>query len=264
VARAAGREAAVNADREQAVTEAFVTLATSLVDGRDVVDLLNGLAEDTTRLLDIASTSVLLADRRGVLHVLAASSEATRYVEVFQLQRDQGPCLDCFRSGRAVSVSDLAAESARWPLFAAAALNVGFASVHAVPMRLRNTVLGAVGLFGASPGALNREDLRLGQALAYVTAVALVQDKAAADTALVNAQLQRALDSRVVLEQAKGVLAQRGDLPMDEAFGVLRGYARDHNLKLTDVAHRIASRDLAAEHLIEHAGARGRLAVPGS
>ena len=242
--------------RERAVTEAFVALATGLADGADVVDLLSGLAEDTTRLLDIASTGMLLADHRGVLHVIAASSEATRSLEVYQLQRAQGPCLDCYRSGRPVSVADLAAEATRWPLFAAAAVEAGFASVHAVPMRLRDQVLGTVGLFGTSVGALGEDDLRLGQALAYVAAVALVQEKASADRELINSQLQTALDSRVVLEQAKGVLAQRGGLQMEDAFAVLRGYARDHNLRLTDVARAVTTRELPAERLLDHTAAR--------
>lgn len=246
----------MRADREQAVTEAFVSLATSLADGADVVDLLSGLAEDTTRLLDVASTGMLLADRRRVLHVVAASSEATRTLEVFQVQRAQGPCLDCYRSGKPVTVSDLRSESARWPLFTRAAADAGFTSVHAVPMRLRDQVLGTIGLFGTTVGALGEEDLRLGQALAYVAAVALVQEKAAADRDLINAQLQTALDSRVVLEQAKGVLSQRGGLDMDAAFAVLRGYARDHNLRLTEVARAVVTRDLPPELLLGHAATR--------
>lgn len=246
----------MTADREAAVTEAFVALATSLADGADVVDLLSGLAEDTTRLLDVASTGLLLADHRGLLHVVAASSEATRSLEVFQVQRSQGPCLDCYRSGKPVTVADLGAEADRWPHFAAAAAEAGFASVHAVPMRLRDQVLGTVGLFGTTVGALGEDDLRLGQALAYVAAVALVQEKAAADRDLINAQLQTALDSRVVLEQAKGVLAQRGGLDMDASFSVLRGYARDHNLRLTDVARAVVRRELPPELLLQHAVTR--------
>lgn len=247
----------MSADRERAVTEAFVSLATSLADGRDVVELLSGLAEDTTRLLDVASTGMLLADRRGVLQVVAASSESTRSLEIYQLQREQGPCLDCYRTGTAVSISDLGAEVARWPLFVAAAAEAGFSSVHAVPMRLRDTVLGTVGLFGTRTGALGADDLSLGQALAYVAAAAIVQDKVAADKSAITAQLQIALDSRVVLEQAKGVLAQRGDIDMDRAFAVLRGYARDHNLRLTDTARAVAARDLPAQRVLEHAVSRG-------
>jgi transcriptional regulator with GAF, ATPase, and Fis domain len=243
-------------DRERNVTDAFVSLASSLAGGQDVVELLSGLAQDTTLLLDVASTGILLADQRGVLHLVAASSETTRSLELFQLQRDQGPCLDCYRSGVPVTVADLRDERARWPAFVPAAAEAGFRSVHALPMRLRDTVLGTVGLFGTSTGALGEDDLRLGQALAYVAAVAVVQERAAADGVLVSAQLQRALDSRVVLEQAKGVLAQRAGLDMDQAFAALRRYARDHNLRLTDVATAVVTRRLRADRLIEDAIAR--------
>ena len=255
----------MSADRERAVTGAFVSLARSLADGVDPVDLLSGLAGDATGLLDVASTGILLADSRGVLHVVAASSEATRTLEMYQLQREQGPCLDSFRTGAPVMVADLRAEAARWPQFVATATEAGFVSVHAVPMRLRDNVLGTMGLFGTRVGALGDEDLSLGQALAYVAAVAIVQDKAAADKEAVNEQLQTALSSRVVLEQAKGVLAQRGNLDMDRSFAVLRRYARDHNLRLTDVARAVVGRELPAQRLLDHALAketeRARLAM---
>ena len=245
----------MTADRERAVTQAFVSLASSLADGFDVVDLLSGLTGDCVRLLDIASAGVLLADRRQMLHVLAASSEATRDLELFQLQRDQGPCLECFHGGLPVSVADLEAEIGRWPQFVEAACAAGFASVHAVPMRLRETVLGTLGLFGTRVGALTEDDLSLAQALAHVGSVALVQAQTRADNAEIAEQLQRALSSRVVLEQAKGVLAQRGDLGMDHAFAVLRRYARDHNLRLAEVASAVVSRGLPAQLLLDHARA---------
>lgn len=191
-----------------------------------------------------------------MLHVVAASSEATRALEVYQLQREQGPCLDCYHTGAPVNVPDLVAETARWPLFVEAAADAGFASVHALPVRLRDNVLGTMGLFGRHVGALDDDDLSLGQALADVAAVAIVQDKAAADSALVNEQLQTALTSRVLVEQAKGVLAQRGDLTMKRSFVVLRRYARDHNLRLTDVARAVAGRELSAQRLLDHSRAR--------
>ena len=246
----------MSASREQAVTGAFVSLATSLAAGLDVVDLLSGLAADCARLLDVTSAGLLLADRRGVLQVVAASSEATRSLELFQLQRDEGPCLDCFHGGAAVNVADLRAAAGRWPLFTAAAAQAGFVSVNALPMRLRDNVLGALGLFGSEVGTLNEEDLSLAQALAYVAAVAIVQDKVAADRTTVVEQLQTALDSRVVLEQAKGVLAQRGSLDMDQAFAVLRAYARDRNLRLTVVANAVITRRLPAQKVLDHARAR--------
>jgi transcriptional regulator with GAF, ATPase, and Fis domain len=242
--------------RERGVVDAFVSLATALADGVDPVDLLSGLTADCARLLDVAAAGLLLADRRGTLHVLAASSEQTRSLEAFQVQREQGPCLDCYRTGVPVSVADLSQQTDRWPQFVAAATEAGFASVHAVPMRLREQVLGTLGLFGAQVGTLNEEDLRLGQALAYVASVAIVQDKAAADQTAVNEQLQIALDSRVVLEQAKGVVSQVGRLSMDQSFTVLRGYARDHNQRLTDVATAVVARRLPAGDLLDHAAYR--------
>ena len=242
--------------REREVSQAFVSMATSLASGYDVVDLLEELTADCVRLLDVASAGLLLADRNGVLHVMAATSERLRQLEVLQLQRAEGPCLDCFRNRTPVSVADLGAERQRWPQFVPAALAAGVASVHAVPMRLRNTGLGALGLFGAETGTLNADDLALGQALADVASVALVQEKAAADRTVVNEQLQTALSSRIILEQAKGVLAQSGDLDMAEAFTVLRSYARARNMRLSDIAHAVVARTLAPQQLFDHALAR--------
>jgi transcriptional regulator with GAF, ATPase, and Fis domain len=251
----------VSADRERGVTRAFVAVANSLAEGYDMVDLLNGLTTDCAGLLDVASAGLLLADLSGVLHVVAASSEGTRNLEILQLQRAQGPCLDCFHAGRPVSVPDLAAAEQRWPQFVPPALEAGFVSVHALPMRLRDTVLGTLGLFGSRIGSLSDDDLNLGQALAHVASVALVQEKAATDKAVLAEQLQSALTSRVALEQAKGFLAQRGGLDMDEAFSRLRRYARDHNQRLTDVARAVTSRDLDAQRVLNHRGA-GRVRPP--
>jgi GAF domain-containing protein len=178
----------------------------------------------------------VLAERRLTSRMPIGRTHAEVLSDYRSLQRDQGPCLDCYHSGAPVSAADLRAAVARWPLFVEAATEAGFASVHAVPLRLRDNVLGTMGLFGAHVGALADDDLDLGQALAYVAAVAIVQDKVIADKAAVNEQLQVALNSRVLLEQAKGVLSQRGNLDMDRSFAVLRRYARDHDLRLTDVA----------------------------
>ena len=233
-------------DREKDVTEAFVFVANALADGSDLVELLRGLTAYCVDLLDIASAGLLLADARGVLHVMAASSERTRNLELFQLQRDEGPCLDCYRAGQPVSVADLAQAAARWPQFAAAAAAAGFRSVHALPMGLRERRFGALGLFGTGTGALNERDHNLAQALAQVASVAIVTERTAADQAIVNEQLQGALTSRVLLEQAKGLIAQTGDLDMEHAFAALRRYARDHNLRLGDVAAAVVSREVPA------------------
>jgi GAF domain-containing protein len=239
--------------REDDVVEAFVAMAGSLAAGSDVPELLGRLASDCTRLLDVTTVGLLLADRRGTLHVLAASSERAADLEAFQAQRGQGPCHDCYQDGRPVSVPDIAAEASRWPAFVPVALERGVASVHAVPLRLRDQVLGALGLFGSTSGQLNERDLRLAQALADVATVAMVQEQVASDRLTLNEQLQTALDTRVLLEQAKGVLAQLGGLEMPDAYAVLLRYARDHNLTLADLARAVVERILPATLVIEHA-----------
>ena len=237
-------------ERERAIAKAFVSLADAMVNGLDVVELLNNLTAECARLLDVASAGLLLADRQKVLHVVAASSEQTRTLELFQVQREQGPCLDCFRSGGSVSVADLSREENRWPQFVPAARQAGFASVHAIPMRLRANVLGTLGLFGVNVGALNDDDLELGQALAHVASVIVVAGNTIADGELVIEQLQSALDSRVVIEQAKGILAQQGHLDMDDSYDRLRRYARHHGELLTLVAKRLVSRELSPQSIL--------------
>ena len=170
-----------------------------------------------------------------------------------QLQREEGPCLDCYQMGIPVSVPDLSRETERWPQFTAAAAELEFMSVHAVPMRLRRTVLGALDLFGTSTGSLGPDDLALAQALAHVASGALVQDQASADKDVVLSQLNSALSSLVVLKQAKGLLSQLGDLNMEQVFATLRRYARDINLRLSDVAADLVSRSLSAQVLLNHA-----------
>ena len=241
---------------ESDVTQAFVSLSNRLVNGADVVELLADLTADCARLLDIASAGLLLADARGVLHVMAATSEHTRVLEVFQVQRAEGPCRDSYLAGEAISVPDLGQAADRWPLFVPAARSAGFVSVHALPLRLGDLKLGTLGLFGASVGSLSEADLSLGQALADVASVALVQDRTVLDQSAVNGQLQTALDGRVVIEQAKGIVAQVGDVDMPAAFQVLRRYARDHNQRLTELARAVTTRELPARHLLEHTDAR--------
>ena len=238
--------------RERDVLRAFVDLSTELVDDYDVLEMLSKLTTNCASLLDVAAVGLLLADDRGVLHVAAASSERTQQLELYQLQRDEGPCLDCFAAGKAVNVPDLAAEAERWPKFSRAALAAGFKSVHAVPMLLRGRAIGAMNLFGESVGQLDDSDLELAQALAHVACVAIVNEKSAADHATVNTQLQHALTSRIVLEQAQGVIAHAGGLEIDDAFTVLRRYARDHGLKLSSVATDVVNRKLRADALLQH------------
>jgi hypothetical protein len=239
--------------RERKVITAFVHLSNELVDDYDIIDTLTTLTASCADLLDVASAGLLLADANGVLHLVASSSERTRDLELFQLQREEGPCLDCFHLGKAVVSAGLPDMAQRWPVFSQAAKRWGFQSVHALPMRLREHALGAIGLFNEGVGHLDEADLALAQALVHVACVAIVNDKNASDRATVNTQLQHALNSRVVLEQAKGVIAASGGLEMDVAFVVLRRYARDHGRRLSDVAAEVVGRRLPGDDLLRHA-----------
>jgi GAF domain-containing protein len=224
--------------RETRVLDAVVSLVDSLLDDFDVVDLLTELTERCAQLLDVESAGLLLADPLEQLRLLAATSEATRELELFQLQADEGPCVDCYSTGQPISVADLQAEADRWPRFVPAALDAGFASVHAVPMRAAGIVLGALGLFGASPGALNDADLLVGQTLAHIASVAILQEHPHTP-ATVMPPLRNALTSRILVEQAKGFLRETLDVSVEQAFQLLRAYARTNGEHLTDVARRL-------------------------
>jgi hypothetical protein len=223
---------------ETSVADVFVELADTLVDDFDVMDFLHVLTERSVQILGVVAAGLLLADEQGTLQVVAASSERTRLLELFQLQTDEGPCVDCFRSGQAVSEVDLAG-AGRWPRFSAAATEVGYAAVHAVPMRLRIVTIGALNFFGAQAGAVDQERLRLGQALADVATIGLLQHRAIHRRDVVTEQLQTALNSRVLIEQAKGVLAERLRVSVDDAFTVLRRAARRQNRRLVDLAEAV-------------------------
>jgi GAF domain-containing protein len=220
------------------LADVFVEMADTLVDDFDVIDFLHVLTERCVQLLGISAAGLLLTDQRGTLQVVAASSERTRLLELFQLQTDQGPCVDCFHTGQPVSVPDLPS-AGLWPRFTAAAAEVGFAAVHAVPMRLRTEVIGALNFFDTNPGTLDDDKLRIGQALADVATIGLLQQRAIHRRDLVTEQLQTALNSRVLIEQAKGVLAERLHLDVAEAFAVLRNAARTHNRRLSELAQAI-------------------------
>src|SRR5579859_195236 len=220
----------------QLLSETFVELTDTMVADFDVIDFLHVLTDRSVQLLDVSAAGLLLADPRGELRVVAASSEAARLLELFQLQNQQGPCLDCYRTGRPVEATDLAAAEPRWPRFAAAAQRGGFAAVQALPMRLREQVIGALNLFRADAGAFAPGDVRIGQALADVATISLLHERNVRLSDILNEQLQTALNSRVVIEQAKGKLAERLGLDMEQAFVLLRDYARNHNLRLAELA----------------------------
>jgi GAF domain-containing protein len=191
----------------------------------------------------------MLAGPDGELRVMASSSEAMRVLELFELQSEEGPCLDCYRSGKPVENKDLAGTNTLWPRFASEALAAGFHSVQALPMRLRGTVIGALNLFHVETGEMQAADVEAAQALADVATIAILQHRATLEAKVVNQQLQSALNSRIVIEQAKGMVAERENLNMQQAFSALRNHARNHNLRLVDVAQAVIGGSLAASAL---------------
>jgi transcriptional regulator with GAF, ATPase, and Fis domain len=237
----------VDPAREEVLTRTFVQLADSLVEGFDIIDLLTALVDRCVELLRAASAGIVLADGDGMLHVMAASSEEVRLLELLQIQTHEGPCLESYSTGAIVSDTDLQVAQHRWPRFAPEAVGRGFLAVSAIPLRLRSRVIGALNLFHAAPGALPQPDIRLAQAMADVASVAIVQDQAIRAAEVRSGQLQHALDSRVAIEQAKGMLSERAQVGMDEAFGRLRSYARSNNRRLTAVASEIVRGALPIE-----------------
>ena len=225
--------------REALLARTLVELADNLVDDFDIVDLLTTLSDRCVEVLDIAAAGIMLVAPNGELRVMTSSSEAMRVVELFELQSQEGPCLDCYRSGEAVVNHDLAAADSRWPGFAAVALEAGFRSADAVPMRLRSQIIGALNLFRSEPGALNDSDVIVAQALADVATIALLQHRTAVAAEVVNEQLTGALNSRILIEQAKGIIAERHHLDMEQAFARLRTHARNSNQRLSDLAHEV-------------------------
>jgi GAF domain-containing protein len=232
--------------REKLIAQAFVRLADTLVDEFDVVEFLQGLSAYSVRILDAAAAGVMLADPQGGLRLVASSTERMRILELFELQGAQGPCLDAFGSGQTVQATAAEGRS-RWPAFAGRANEAGFRVMCGVPLQVRSNVIGALNLFRSSDEPFSGEILEVAQAMADVAAIALIQERAARESALVTEQLQLALRSRVVIEQAKGMLSGYLMTSVDEAFQLMRGYARNRNLKLTDVAVGIVERRIASQ-----------------
>ena len=233
------------ADAMRSVAE----MADTLVDDYDVVDLLTDLADQCVNVLGVSAAGVMLASPGGSLGLIASSSEVMRLLELFELQAQEGPCLDAFRTGERVEREDLQAESGRWPSFSAAALREGFQSVSALPLRFRNVTLGALNLFSVTQGPMSEADVMFARALADLATVSIVQHRASAEAQRVNEQLSAALNSRVVIEQAKGVVAERAGVNLAEAFSRLRTYARNGNLRLTDVAQAAVAGTLDLDSL---------------
>ncbi len=237
--------------RERELLTTFIEFADTLIDEYDVVEFLHRLAARCVELVDASEAGIMLSDRDGELRYVASSSERMRLIELFELQHEQGPCLDAFRDGIAVHSSLGDDADTRWPRFAPHAREVGFESVSALPMRLRNEVIGALNLFSSSSQLLTDEDRQVVQALADIATIGILQERTLSDARVVTSQLEVALESRVVIEQAKGIVAERNSVSIDMAFTLLRSYTRAHNALLSQTAHEIIDGSLAASALTD-------------
>jgi len=224
---------------ERLLAEAFVEMADTLVDDFDLLDFLHRVTVRCAEVLSVSAAGIMLTDQRGALRVIAASTERTRLLELLQMQTNEGPCPECFHTGQPVAIADLNAARDRWPLFVGQADQAGFAATHALPMRLRTDIIGALNLFHTERGALPAHTIRLGQGLADVATIALLQARTISHRETLAEQLQTALNSRVVIEQAKGVIAERHQLDMNQAFTLLRSAARDRNRRLSELARTV-------------------------
>jgi GAF domain-containing protein len=230
---------------DERLFDAFASLADTLVAGYDVVDLLQLLVETCQSALDVAEAGLLLANDSGQLELVASTSESTSMVETIQLAAEEGPCIQSFRSGEAVAIPDLALdETTGWHEFRRSADRQGFRSVYAIPLRLRSEVIGTLNLFGLTARELAERDIRAARALADVATIGILHERSFRAGDILREQLQLALDSRVIIEQAKGVLAHTHAVTPEEAFAMLRGYARQHRLLLAEVAQQLVRRTL--------------------
>jgi len=225
--------------RQVSLAERFVALADTLVDDYDVVEVLDELMGTCLELLDVEEAGLLLNDPQGNLQRVASSSEEARLLELLQVQSRLGPCFEAVQTGQTVIVADITESRDRWPTFADRAVAGGFNSVYAFPMRLREATIGGLNLFGVRPHTLDEESRVIAKALADIATIGILQQRSIHRTSLLAENLQRALNTRIVVEQAKGILSERGGLRMEETFNVLRSYARSHNLKLSSLAHSV-------------------------
>jgi GAF domain-containing protein len=238
-------------NREEWLADTLVMLADTLVADFDVIDFLATLTERIVELLAASEVGLMLAEPQGHLRVMAATTERMRMIDLFELQADEGPCLECFHSGESILNVDLEPDATdrRWPTFGPRARDAGFRTVHALPMRLRDEVIGAANIFHAVPTTISVHDAHLAQALVDAATIGVLQERAVQQGEVLAEQLQHALNSRVAIEQAKGAVAERADVDMTTAFAWMRGYARSHNLRLATVARSVLERSLAVDEL---------------
>jgi GAF domain-containing protein len=231
--------------REERLATTLVELADNLVDDFDVIELLTLLTDRCVEVLGVSSAGLMLAAIDGDLRVMASSSEDMRLLELFELQSQEGPCLDSFRSGERLVNQHLDESHDLWPFFAAEAINAGFLSVHAIPMRLRGAPIGVLNLFRSEVGELSSGDVIAAQAFADIATIAIIQQRESRHAKSLIAQLNHALESRIILEQAKGVLVGRHAIEMPETFTLMRKYARSNHLRMADVAKDIVDGSLS-------------------
>ncbi len=227
--------------REDHLVQTFVNVADSLVADYDIVDLLQTLVDECAVIFDAAAAGILLVAPDGGLEVVVSTDESSDFLGIVQAKNGDGPCVEAITTGRAVSVEDLELVDASWRYFADAALRAGYRSIHAIPMRLRDSTIGSLNLFRGSTGRLAQADIVAAQALADVATISILQERALRESDLARQQLQRALDSRIVIEQAKGVLAQRHGVDMGTAFEMIRTHARATQRRLGETAEEIVS-----------------------
>ena len=237
-------------ERQVLTATTFVEIVDTLVDDFDVIDVLTQLTSRSVDLLQVAAAGILLADSNGQLRVIGASTEQVGLLELFQIQNDEGPCLDSYRTGTVVADASLDADSV-WPRFAKESVRSGFPSVCAVPLRLKSRTLGCLNMFMSEPVALSDAEVSLAQALADVSSIAIVQDQATREAAMREGHLQHALTSRISIEQAKGMIAERAGVDMDDAFKRLRTFARSSNRLLTEVAESVVAGTIGIESLFD-------------
>jgi GAF domain-containing protein len=234
--------------REARISAAFVSVADTLTTEYDMVDLLHTLVSECAGILGMEAGGLMLVDGNGDLQLMTSTSEAADLVEVMQLAAAAGPCIDCFRTGVAVSVREIS-ESQQWPKFRTTAMEQGFHSVLATPMKLRGKILGTMNLFGITAGEVTPRDAAVAQALADVATIGILQERVIQEGHLIEGQLHRALDSRILIEQAKGVIANELSLSMDDAFNLLRKYARDRNLTISSVSEQVSNRAISVRQV---------------
>lgn len=223
------------------LSDLFVAAADTLVGGFDLVDFLHGVATGAAKITGSSAIGLLLAERDGGLRVIAASSEDPELLGLFSIQRAEGPCLDAHRAGAELPDIDLRATHDPWPDFTSQATALGFTGTHCFPLRLRGKTVGAMHAFQDDGHHLSADERRSGRALADLAAISLVQERATRRPGELTEQVLFALNSRIVIEQAKGTVALNLDVGVAEAFELLRVRAAQHRMPLTELARAVVA-----------------------